>query len=122
MAKARYFKLGQTAVSFYCPVTKLKIATGNAGSFEGEASTKVKNALRHGHIIEIKEDEAKEMGTISAAPAKPAESNDESKSFEDMTKAELTEFYKSNYEDLTEEDISSFEDMKKAEMVEFLSE
>lgn len=58
MAKRRYYKLGEKALSFYCPITKLKLANNNPGFFDGNLeSKKVRTARLAGHIIEIKEAE-----------------------------------------------------------------
>jgi hypothetical protein len=68
----KYFKIGKKALNFYDTITGLSVNTGKPGKLENTTSKKVQEAAALGHIVEIKEDEYKELISQTTSGVKSA--------------------------------------------------
>lgn len=124
----RFFVLGEKASIFWDPSAKnterkdgaIKVTAGKAAPYVGPVSKRMKLAIQHGHIEEVKEAEAEEVNKEESDIDDTPDNN--GPDFDKMNKDQLTAYYKANYEDVSEEDIEEFSNKKKAEMIEYLSE
>lgn len=130
----KYYVLGGTASIFWDPVSKLKVVTtdeSNPAELNGNVTDRIKQAVKAGHIVEVKgfkpkkekeeiverETEVETKKSSKPAPPVTPAKTDLTK----MTKDELIAYYKNNYE-TTDEDIKNFSAMKPKAMVEFLQD
>ena len=132
MAKKRfpdnptYIRIGDKAFSFSDPYSKLTVRKNQVVKLETpeqRRSGKIRLALRGGHLQVATEKEYDAyLDSVGAAPKKeqPVEKTFKEK-LDDMTKAQLTEYYKDNYQ-VGAEDIEAFSKLKHDEMVEELLE
>lgn len=115
MSKSRYFVLGKGCSSFYDPSTQLKVVGKGSTEYKGKISKRIEIALKHRHIEEV------ENAVTEEEVAKAAADAEEPTPLEDMTKKELINHYKDNFE-VSKDDLAAFSKMNKEEMLEFLAE
>ena len=65
MAKEKQVKLGEQANSFYDPITQVKVLMGQVVTLTGEqqVSRKIREALRHGHLVQATDEDMEEAET-----------------------------------------------------------
>lgn len=65
MAKEKQVKLGEQANSFYDPITQVKVLMGQVVTLTGEqqVSRKIREALRHGHLVQATDEDMEEAKT-----------------------------------------------------------
>ncbi len=136
-AKLKYYKLGSKASSFFCPKTRLKVVNslpGKAAVPLARSSKAIIQALRNGHLVEIKEEEYSEMIEAEALKgdskrkeiesvkvATEATSEISVSDFRKMNKDQMFTYYKDQY-DVDKEDQEEFKALNKADMLEKLIE
>jgi len=130
MAKNRKFvKCGIKALSFACPYSGFNVSRGQVKeltTIEQRRSNKIKAALRGGHLEKATEAEH-EAYLESLNPTKDKKKKDAApeptlkEELMEKTKADLTEYYKSNYE-VSDDDVKGFEKLNHDDMVEELIE
>lgn len=112
---AKYVKLGSKARSFSDPYTEFSIF----GSFikeltrEQQLSPRIKRALSQGHLVEATEEEFKKKNNPDAVEVTKTDG------FDDMSKAELLDFYLETYE-VDADEQASFEKLNKEGRITFL--
>lgn len=77
MAKDKQVKLGEQANSFYDPITQVKVLMGQVVTVTAEqvVSRKIREALRHGHLVVATEEDVdafEKDGTVSNKDADKA--------------------------------------------------
>lgn len=121
--KRTYLKLGETATSFYDPVTKVKVVGDQVVMLESIKTRKISNAIRHGHLRTVSESEYnawREGGSEASAEVEsPQGSGSLDVDISKMTSKELSDFYTENYE-ASEDDIKAFNALDKKQKVAFL--
>lgn len=65
MAKEKQVKLGEQANSFYDPITQVKVLMGQVVTLtsEQQVSRKIREALRHGHLVQATDEDVEEAAT-----------------------------------------------------------
>ena len=65
MAKEKQVKLGEQANSFYDPITQVKVLMGQVVTLtsEQQVSRKIREALRHGHLVQATDEDMEEAKT-----------------------------------------------------------
>lgn len=132
MAKRRfpdnpdYVKVGDKAFSFSDPYSGLSISKKQVAKLETreqKRSGKIRLALRGGHLEPATEKEYDAyLEQVGQAPIKgPAPELPLRDRLDEMTKAQLTDYYKDNYQ-VGDEDIQAFSKLKHDDMVEELVE
>ena len=119
----KYVKLGPKAGGFADPYSRFKILKGEIKELvtqQERRSGKIAAAIRGGHLVAVTESEYNQWLKGNEKVAKDKEDGNDEPTLEDTlvekTKAELTEYYKENYE-VSEEDVDAFEKLKHGEMV-----
>ena len=123
----RYYKLGEMASMFYDPSAKneiekkasvygLKISSSKLVKFKGIVTDRMILALRHGHIIEVKEGEEMHTGQ----PDTTVEDKVKEVDYESMTKRELVALFQNDFESSAEQ-LEEFSSKKKSDMIDYLT-
>ena len=119
----KYVKLGPLAGGFADPYSRFKILKGQIKLLESQEerrSGKIKAAIRGGHLVVVTESEYEDWLKSQEKVTKVKEEDigepTLAEQLEEKTKAELTEYYKENYE-VSDEDVEAFEKLKHPEMV-----
>lgn len=133
----KYIKLGEKAESFNSPTDRLHLVKGQVIELPAKYSSKIKNALRGGHItlaseVEFlkskgetitKSEDEKSTTTKSKKQQKAEEKAKKLKALRAQLEAlgdeELVEYYKSTYS-VSGEDIEALEEMETEEKVTYL--
>lgn len=114
---AKYLKLGSKAQNFFDPISGLNIVGKEVVELPKgfKMNPRINRAISGGHLVNSNKDEYLEYLALST----PEDEEDVSSELGDMTKSELVDYYKENYE-VSEEDLEKFEKLTKAKMVNFL--
>lgn len=113
---AKYVKLGKKAECFYDSYVKLKVLKREVIELtkKQEVSPKVRRAIQTGHLeVATKDDYNDYIGEV--------ENPKEETEFDEMTKKELTDYYKQTFE-VSEEEVVAFSKKTKEKMIEELEE
>ena len=138
MSKRKLVKCGERALSFADPYSGFNIhgkQVKELETIEQRRSNKIKRALRGGHLEAATEEDFKRYQaflkkTVAGTTQSPKEdlptpiptAEEKLKAdLDEKTKAELTEYYKANYQ-VSDADVAGFEKLKHDEMVEELLE
>lgn len=118
--KKRYYKLGKNASSFYDPGSQLTIVNQQVSMLTTKPTKFIENAVRHTHIQEVgEEDYEKWIRSDEVKDNEPLKKASESKDLTKMTGAQLTSYYRNNFQ-TSEDDLKAFAKMTVPEKREFL--
>lgn len=108
---AKYVKLGIKAECFYDAIANLKALKNEVYKLtpKQEVSPKIRRAIQTGHLVLSTEKEFNAASAPAAEKAKPTK-------YDDMTKSELVEYLKENFQ-VDETEVEEFEKKKKKEMI-----
>lgn len=130
----RYFILSKDASIFWDPSSKLKVVSSdeaNPDAHDGQMTERIKIALKHNHIIEVKLSGKKTVKALSKSQEDEVDKNDDEdegndveltdRKLTEMTQEELIKYYTDTFE-VSTEDLAKFKKLKQKAMVKFLEE